>query len=189
MTLDHVLVVIEHFHEVCSYLFGTAACSHQMLTTRQLGGFAKHQCCAQAIQFVKGVAYRWVGAATRGGIGFTAFGRNPEVRDRAFHAVQTGRVLHHLFGGLGGVHDGFVVAVAFDAEAHHGLACSRNAIDHDFGPTVFDANHHHRCDVGVGASTYQSAKVQFQISAELQTAIRVWNGHGALDGVSHSFCR
>jgi hypothetical protein len=189
MTLDHVLVVVEHFHEVSAHLFGSAAGSHQMLTTRQFGGFAKHQCGTQAIKFVKGIAHGRVGAASRCGVRFTAFGRNPEVRNRALHAVQAGGVLHHLLGRLGSTHDGVMVAVAFDAKTHNRLACGRNAVDHGFGPAVFNANHHHRCHVRVGACANQGAKVQFEVGTKLQTTIRVWNGHGALDGVGHSFCR
>jgi hypothetical protein len=160
----------------------------RVLATRQLRSLAKHQRGAQAIEFVEGIAHRGVGAAPRGGVGLAALGRDPQVRDRALHAVQAGGVLHHLFGRFGGAHDGVVVAVAFNAKTHHRLARGGNAVDHGLGPAVFDANHHHRCDVGVGACTDQSAKVQLQVSAKLQTAIRVGNGHGAFDGVGHGFC-
>jgi len=79
--------------------------------------------------------------------------------------------------------------VAFDAEADHRLAGGGDAVDHFFGPTVFNADHHHGRDVGVAARAYQRAKVQLQVGAELQAAVGVRNRHAALDVVGHGLRR
>jgi hypothetical protein len=54
---------------------------------------------------------------------------------------------------------------------------------------VFDADHHHRGDVGVGPGADQGAEVQVQVGAELQPPVGVRKGHRALDVVLHREAR
>ena len=109
----------------------------------------------------------------------------------ACFALQLGRPLHVFLGHLGGVHDGFVIAVLLDAEAGDRLAGRGDAVDDFLRPAVLDADDDDRGDVGIGAGADQGAEMQFEVFAELQAAIgvgqrhRVGNivGHGLAGGV------
>lgn len=97
--------------------------------------------------------------------------------------------MHEFLGAARGPHDGVVVAVQFDAEAHDRLAGGGDAVDHALGPAFLDADHHHRRHVRVAAGADEGAEVQFQVFAELQAAVGVRQGQRALDVVGDGLGR
>ena len=88
VALDHGLVAVEHLHEVGSApCRPCAALGDDFFAAGDLRRFAEHERGAERMQLVECVADGRVGAAARGGVGFAAFGRNPEVADRAFDTL------------------------------------------------------------------------------------------------------
>src|SRR5690606_39597076 len=185
--VDDFLVAIEHEHEALAHRIVGTAFGHDVFAAGQFGGLAEHQRIAQGIELVEGVAHGGVGAAARRGVRFAALGGHPQVGYGAFRALQRRGVVHELLGLARCAHDGVEVAVQFDAEAGHGLAGGCNAIDDALGPAFFDADDDDGRDVGVAARADQGAEMQFQIFAELQAAVGVRQGHGALDVVGDGF--
>ena len=185
--VDHVLVAVEHEHEALAHRIVGAARRDDVLAAGDLGGLAEDQGGAERMQLVEGVADGRVGAAAGSGVGLAALGGDPQVGDRAVHALQRGRVLHEFLGCLRRAHDRVVVAVAFDAEADHRLAGLGDAVDDTLGPAVLDADHDHRGDVRIGAGADQRLEVQVEVGAELQPAVGMRDRHRSLDGDGHRF--
>ena len=153
----------------------------------QLRGFAEAGRGPQGVNLVKQIADRRVGRETRGGVGLTAFGGNPELVDRAFLALLFRGPLHELLGLTGGIGHALDFTMAFDGKALDRLAGFGNAVDHAAGPARLDADDDDRGHIGIAAGTDQGAKVQLQIFAELQPPIVVRQSHAALDVVRHLF--
>src|SRR5437867_34662 len=187
VTVNHVLVAVEHEHELLTNGIAGAALGDYFFTAGDLRGFAEAQVVAQRVQLVKGVADRRVGAAAGGGVGLAAFGGDPQFGDAADLALLFTGPLHILARGLGGAQDGVVVAVAFNAKAHDRLARRGDAVDHFFRPAVFDPDDDDGRHIGVAAGADQRAEVQLQVGAKLQPAIGMRNRHRALDVVGHGF--
>ena len=80
-----------------------------------------------------------------------------------------------------------MVAVAFNTKANNRLASLGNAVNNALGPAVFNTDHHDSRHVGVAACADQGLEVQIKVRTELQTAIRVGDGHGAFDGSGNRF--
>ena len=154
-----------------------------MLGAGDLGGLAEHAIDAVRDELVVHVADGRAGGEAGGGVALAALGRDPEVGDAAFLALQLRRHLHVLLGDVGRLGDGGDVAVAFDAEAGHRLAGLGDAVDHALGPAVLDADDDHRGDVRIRAGADQGAEVQIEVLAELQPAVGVRQRHRALDVV------
>ena len=73
MTIDQVLIAIEHEHEALTYLVVTTARRHQVLAAGNLRGLAEQQRRLVWIKFVEGVAHGGVRATARGRIRFPTF--------------------------------------------------------------------------------------------------------------------
>ncbi len=103
----------------------------------------------------------------------------------ALRALQLGGPLDVFLGLVRRGSDGLDVAVAFDGEAGDGLAGLGDAVDDAPGPTWLDADDDDGRDVGIRSSADHGAEVQLEVFAELQAAVRVGQGQGALDVVGH----
>jgi hypothetical protein len=141
------------------------------------------------IELVEGVADGRIRAAARGGVGFAALGRHPQILQRPLLAAQLARHLHELARRARGAHDGVVVAMQLDAEADHRLAGLLDAFHHARSPLLLDADHYHRGDVRIRAGADQRAEVQLQVGAELQPAVGMRQRQRALDVVRHGLGR
>ena len=53
-----------------------------------------------------------------------------------------------------------MIAVAFDAKAHNGLASRRNSVNNALGPAILNADHDHRRNIRVAAGANQCLEVQ-----------------------------
>ena len=148
-----------------------------------LAGLAEDAVNALRDQLVVHVADGRAGAEAGGGVALAAFRRDPQIGDAAFFLFQLGCPVQEFLGLVGGLGDGGDVAVALDAEADHGLAGFRDALDHAVGPAVLDADHHDGCDVRVAAGADQGAEMQIEVGAELQAAVGVRDRQRALDVV------
>src|SRR5439155_8730024 len=152
---NHVLVAVEHAHEVGAHLVVAAARGDDLLAAGQLGGLAEDERTANRIKLIESVAYRRVGAAAGSRVRFPALARHPEILKRPFDALPLAGVLQILLGDLRGAHDRIVVAVQLDAEARDRLAGRRDAVDDALGPAFLDAYDHDRRNVRVAAGADQ----------------------------------
>ena len=125
----------------------------------------------------------------RSGIGLAALAGDPQVLQRALFALNAGGEVHELLGLARGAHDGVVLAVQLDAEARHRLAGLGDAVDDALRPQFLDADDDDRGDVGIRAGADEGAEVQVEVGAELQPAVGMRQGHGALDVVRDGFGR
>ncbi len=189
MALDDLLVAVEHELEARSDLVVPAARRDQLLAARQLGGFPEEERHTVWIELVEGVADRRVGADPRGGVRLPALGGDPQVLQRPLLAPQLGGRLQELLRGLRRALHRLRVAVALNPEIRNRLAGLRDAIGDALRPAVLDPDHHHRGDVGIGASADQRAEVKLEIGAELQPPVRMRQSQRALDVVLHRLRR
>ncbi len=95
--------------------------------------------------------------------------------------------MNEFLGLARGVHDGLQIAVLLDGKAGHRLAGRRDAVDDLARPAGLDADDDAGGDIGIGAGADHGAEMQIKILAELQPAIGVRQGHGALDVVANRF--
>ena len=182
--LDHVVLVgLPDLHPLLADLLVDRARLGEMLGAGDLGGLAEHAVDAVRDQLVVHVADGRAGGEAGGGVALAALGRDPEIGDVAFLALQFGGPLHVFLGDVGRLRDGGDVAVAFDAEADDRLAGLGDAVDHALGPAVLDADDDDGGDVRIGAGADQRAEMQIEVLAELQAAIGVRQRHRALDVV------
>ena len=182
---DVVLVRLPDLHPLVADLLGCRAGAGEMLAAGDLRRLAEHAVDAARDQLVVHVADRRAGGEAGGGVALAALGRDPELGDVALLARQLRRPLQVFLGGVGRLCDGGDIAVAFDTKADYRLAGLLDAVDHDLGPAVLDADHDDGGDVRVGAGADQRPEVQVEVFAELQAAIGVRQRHRALDVVGH----
>jgi hypothetical protein len=90
-----------------------------------------------------------------------------------------------FLGGPGGGADRLEIALLLDRELRHRLAGFADAVGDALGPARFDADHHDRGHVGVGAGADHGAEMQIKVLAELQAAIGMRDRQRALDVVGH----
>src|SRR2546422_8411557 len=74
-------------------------------------------------------------------------------------AVQFRSPLHVILRRLGGAADGFGVTVTLDAEEGHRLPRRGDAVGDALRPSVLDADHHRRGDVGIGSGDRKSTRL------------------------------
>ena len=188
--LDHVVLVgLPHLEPLVADGLVDRPLARDVLGAGDLGGLAEHAGDALRDQLVVHVADGRAGGQARRGVALAALGRDPQVGDAAFLALQFARPLHHLLGLVGGLGDDRDVAVALDAEADAGLAGLLDAVDDARGPLVLDADHDARRDVGVRARADQRAEMQVEVGAELQPAVGVRDRQRALDVVGDRLAR
>ena len=77
------LVLVEHVLEFVAHLVVPATRRHQVLAAGELGRLAEHQRHAVRVELVERVADGRIRAAPRRGVGLAAFGRDPQVLQRA----------------------------------------------------------------------------------------------------------
>ena len=187
VVVDDLGVAVEIELEVLAHCVIDATLEHKMLAAGQFRGFAEEQGGALFIQLVVGVADGGVGGDAGGGVGFAALGGDPQFADVTLGALVFGGHLHEFLGLAGCGADGVVLAVLLDGEADNRLAGLGDAFDDAVGPLWFDADDDDGGNVRVAARADQRAEIQVQIVTELQAAIGMRQGHGALDVVRHRF--
>ena len=112
VAVDHLLVAVEHEHELLAHLVVAAARGDQVLAAGELGGLAEAQRHAvRRSSLSKALPTVGIGAAAGGGVGFAALGGDPQLVERALLALQLAGPLHEFLAALRGAHDGVVVAV------------------------------------------------------------------------------
>ncbi len=179
--LDHVVLVgLPHRVPLVGDFRADRPLATEVLRAGDLRGLAEHPVDPVRDQLVVHVADGGAGGEAGGGVGLAALGRDPEVGDRAFLALELGGPLHEALGLVARLGDDRDVAVALDAEADDRLAGPGDALDHAVGPLVLDADHHDGGDVRVRADPDQGAEVEIQILAELEPAVGVGQRHRAL---------
>ena len=183
--VNHLGVTVEECGEFAADLIVDATGLHQMLAAGKFGGFTEHQRAAFFIQLVERVTDGRAGGQTGGGVGFAAFAGNPQVGDGAFHFLKSGSVLHEFLRLAGSAGDGVDLAVLFDAETGNGLARPGNAVHHVLRPLFFNADDDDGGNVRVAARADQGAEVEIKVGAELETTIRMLDGHGAADVIGN----
>ncbi len=154
-----------------------------MLAAGDLGGLAEDAVNALGQQLVIHIADGRAGRETRRGVALAAFGRDPQLGDRAFLALEFGSVMHEFLRLARGVHDRLQVAILLDGEARNRLAGLGYAIDDALGPARLDPDDDAGRHVRIGAGADHGAEMQVEIGAELQPAIGMRQGHRALDVV------
>ena len=185
VVVHHLGVTIEEKLELGAHFVVGTAGHDQMFAAGDFRGFAEEGSGPGFPQLVKSVAHRGVGGNARRGVGFAALSGNPQLVHAALGALQLGGVVHKFLGLERSGADGLQVAVLLNAEAGHRLAGFGNAVHHALGPLGFDADNHHSGHVGVAAHADQRTEMQVQVFAELQAAVGVGQGQGALDVVGH----
>ena len=173
--------------EVLAHLIVDATLEHKMLAAGQFRGFAEEQGGALFIQLVVGVADGGVGGDAGGGVGFAALGGDPQFADVTLGALVFGGHLYEFLGLAGRGTDGVVLAVLLDGETDNRLAGLGDAFDDAIGPLRLDADDNHCGNVRIAARADQGAEIQVQIVTELQAAIGMRQGHGALNIVRYRF--
>ena len=74
-----------------------------------------------------------------------------------------------------------------DSETLHRFAGLGDTVNHPGSPAGFNPDNNNRSDIRISTGTDQSAKVQLQIFAELQPAIMMRQGQGALNVIGDRF--
>ena len=77
MPVDHLLVAIEHAHEILANVVVPAALRDDLLAPGQLGRLAEDQRAAHLVKLVEGIAHGRIGTATGGRVGLSALTRHP----------------------------------------------------------------------------------------------------------------
>jgi hypothetical protein len=168
-------------------LFIDGARLADVLAAGDLGGFAENAVYALRDQLVIHIADSRARAQPGGGVALAAFGGYPQIGNRTLLALQFGCPVNKFLGLARGIHDGLQIAVLLDGKAGHRLAGCRNAVDDLLRPAGLDADDDAGRDIGIGAGADHGAEMQIEILAELQPAIGMRQGHGALDVVADRF--
>ena len=183
--VNHLGVTVKERGEFAADPVIGATGLHQMFAAGDLRGFAEQGGGPGFPEFVKGVAHSGVGRNAGRGVGFAALGGNPQLVHAALGALQLRGVVHKFLGLERSGADGLQVAVLLNAKARHRLAGFGDAVNHALGPLGLNADNHHSGHVGVAAHADEGAEVQVKVFAELQPAIGVGQGQGALHVVAH----
>jgi hypothetical protein len=118
----------------------------------------------------------------RGGVGFAALGRDPQLVDRG--RASRCSSLASCRNSLAQREASAMILrspLPSMAEALDRLAGLADALDHATRPARLDADDHHRGDVGVAAGADQGAEVQIQVLAELQAPVGWGSARVAVD--------
>ena len=173
MIVHHLGVAVEKGFELVAH-FGRGATLHdKVLTAGNFRGFAEQGSGPRLPELVKSVTHCGIGSYTGSGVRFSALGGDPEFVDPAFHALQFCGIVNKFLGRARSFANGGQIAVLFDGETGHRFACRGDAVYNALRPLRFNADDHHSRHVGIAARADQGAEMQFQIFAELQTAVSV----------------
>src|SRR6266480_2895833 len=189
VAVDHLLVAIEHEHELVAHLGRPATGGDELLAAGKLGRFSENECHAVFVELVEGVSHAGIRAYSGSGVRLPAFGGYPQIPQRPLLATQFRGPLHVILRRLGGAADSLHVAVAFDAEGGDRFPRRGDAVGDPFCPAVLDADHHDCGDVGIGTGADQRLEMQVEIRAELQPPVRMRNRERSLDVARHGFAR
>ena len=149
MTLDDLLVGVEHLHELVADGIAGRAAGADLLGAGQLGRFAEAGRHAKRIELVDQAPDRRARGQARRRVALAALGRDEEVLDRAGLALLLAgplQKLHRLPRRRG---NGIEIAVPLDRKPFDRLAGLCDPVDHTRGPLRLDADHDARRDVGI----------------------------------------
>src|SRR6266516_950146 len=173
VAVDHLLIAIEHEHELVAHLGRPATGGDELLAAGKLGRFSENECHPVLVELVEGVSHAGIRAYSGSGIRFPALGGYPQIPQRPLLATQFRGPLHVILRGFGGAADGLRVTVALDAEEGHRLPRRGDAVGDALRPAVLGADH--------------GLEMQLEIRTELQPPVGMRNCERSLDVVRHRF--
>src|SRR6056297_2842100 len=177
---DLVLVGLPNAQELLAHLRRRRARLAEVFRAGQFGGLAEDAVDTLWHELVIEVADRRARSKPRGGIGFTAFRRYPQLGQRAlFTQLRAGGVDEFLCLARSR-RDGLDVAVLLDREARYGFAGLGDAVDDLLRPAWLDADDYAGSHVRIRPRTDHGSEMEIEVRAELQPPIGVRQGDGTL---------